>query len=162
MSVKNRLKNILSIAGVILLAAFVIAQFIQPNFSNPPVNEAETLEATTAVPPEVSAILNRSCTDCHSNNTRYPWYSKISPASWFMNNHIVEGRRELNFSIWATYSPKRKAKKLEEICEQVKEKEMPLPSYLWIHRDAALSADEITLLCDWANGLKATFESGAN
>src|SRR6476620_10125014 len=145
------MKKPLKIIFIVLVAAFVIAQFIRPNQQNPEINPADTLEASVAVPNNVEAILKRSCNDCHSNTTVYPWYAQITPSNWFLNNHIQDGRRELNFSIWNTYQAKRKNKKLDEVCEQVKTGEMPLPSYLWIHRDAALKEGEANLLCDWAN-----------
>src|SRR5829696_3530141 len=145
------MKKIVKIVVIILVAAFVVAQFVRPNQTNPAVNAAETLEASVPVPDNVEEILKRSCNDCHSNTTSYPWYAQVSPVSWFMNDHIQEGRGELNFSIWNTYTAKRKDKKLDEICEQVKTGEMPLPSYLWIHRDAALREGDANILCDWAN-----------
>ena len=152
------LKKILKIAAIVIVAALIVVQFIRPDFTNPPVNEAETLEASVQVPENIRAIMKRSCSDCHTNTTVYPWYSQISPVSWWLKNHIDEGRRELNFSVWATYQPKRKAKKLEEVCEQINEKEMPLPSYTWVHRDAILSAEESKVLCDWATAEKAKIE----
>jgi len=152
------LKKILKLAAIVIVAALLVAQFIRPDFSNPPINEAETLEASVQVPENIKAIMKRSCSDCHTNTTVYPWYSQISPVSWWLKNHIDEGRRELNFSVWATYQPKRKAKKLEEICEQVNEGEMPLPSYTWAHRDAILSAEDSKFLCDWATAEKAKIE----
>lgn len=152
------LKKILKIAAIVIVAALIVVQFIRPDFTNPPVNEAETLEASVQVPENIKAIMNRSCSDCHTNTTVYPWYSQISPVSWWLKNHIDEGRRELNFSVWATYQPKRKAKKLEEVCKQINEKEMPLPSYTWAHRDAILSAEESKVLCDWATAEKAKIE----
>lgn len=152
------LKKILKIAAIVIVAALIVVQFIRPDFTNPPVNEAETLEASVQVPENIRAIMKRSCSDCHTNTTVYPWYSQISPVSWWLKNHIDEGRRELNFSVWATYQPKRKAKKLEEVCEQINEKEMPLPSYTWAHRDAILSAEESKVLCDWATAEKAKIE----
>jgi hypothetical protein len=142
-------RKILKITLIVLALAVIVAQFIRPNFSNPPVVEAETLWASTQVPPDVQNVLARSCTDCHSNETVYPWYSKISPFSWFLADHIEDGRKELNLSVWNTYVAKKKVRKLEELCEQVGKHEMPLPSYLWIHRDAALSDNEAALLCGW-------------
>lgn len=152
------MKRIIKIALIVLAAAFLIAQFIRPDQTNPPVNAAETLESSMPVPANVGEILKRSCSDCHSNTTVYPWYSQVSPASWFLQDHIREGREEMNFSVWNTYQPKKRAKKLEEICEQVQEGEMPLPSYLWIHRDAALSEGDVKVLCDWANETRRTSE----
>lgn len=152
------LKKILKITAIVLVLGIIVAQFIRPDLSNPPVNAAETLEASVQVPDNISVILKRSCSDCHSNNTAYPWYSRISPVSWWLKGHIDDGRKEMNFSVWATYQPRRKAKKLEEICEQINEKEMPLPSYTWIHRSAVLSAEDSRALCDWASAEKAKIE----
>ena len=147
------MKKALKIALIVLVVVFVIAQFIRPDRSAPAIDPAQTLEASAVVPADVKMILQRSCADCHSNPTTYPWYSNISPASWWLQDHINKGRHEMNFSEWATYSAKKKNKKLEEICEQVTSREMPLPSYLWIHRDAALSDDEIAALCSWSRSL---------
>ncbi len=140
----------LKIAVVVLFVAFIAIQFYRPDFTNPPVVESENLFAGNQVPENVKAILVRSCGDCHTNETVYPWYSKISPSSWFLANHIEDGRKQLNFSIWNTDETRRKDKKLDEICEQIETKEMPLPSYLWIHWDAKLSDEEVKTLCDWS------------
>jgi hypothetical protein len=138
-----------------LSVAFVAVQFYRPDRANPPIVQAETLEATTNVPENVDQILTRSCNDCHSNQTVYPWYSNISPFSWLLADHINEGRRELNYSVWNTYSPKKKRHKYDEICEQVTNGEMPHNQYLWIHRDAQLSEEDKKILCDWAETEKA-------
>lgn len=143
------LKKILKITAFVIFIGFIVIQFIRPDFTNPPVNAADTLEKSTQVPENIKVILNRSCADCHSNETKYPWYSKIQPSAWFLKDHIDEGRREMNLSVWNTYEPRRKKKKFEEICEQVESKEMPLPSYLWIHGDAKMSDAEIKAVCDW-------------
>ncbi|CAN5703084.1 heme-binding domain-containing protein [soil metagenome] len=137
------------IAVVVLFVAFVAIQFYRPDFTNPPVVESENLFAADYMPENVKAILVRSCSDCHSNETVYPWYSYIVPSSWFLADHIEYGRSEMNFSKWNTYETKRKDHKLEELCEMVESREMPLPSYLWIHRDAKLSDEEIKTLCEW-------------
>jgi len=143
------LKKILKITALVLLVGFVVIQFIRPDFTNPPINAADKIENSMQIPENVKAILNGSCADCHSNETKYPWYSKIQPSAWFLKDHIDEGRREMNFSVWNTYEPRRKKRKLDEICEQIEIKEMPLPSYLWIHGEAKLSEDDIKTLCDW-------------
>jgi len=152
------MKKILKIIAVVLFVAFVAVQFYRPSQTNPPIVEAETLAATTQVPETVNQILARSCNDCHSNETVYPWYSNISPFSWLLAEHIEEGRRELNVSVWATYSAKKKRHKLDEICEQVTSGAMPYDQYLWIHRDALLSAEDKNILCDWAETEKAKIE----
>jgi hypothetical protein len=145
------MKKLLKITAICIVAALLVIQFFRPDFTNPPVNQAETLEASTEVPENVLAIINRSCKDCHSNETVYPWYSKIQPSAWFLADHINEGRREMNFSVWNSYETRRKRRKLDEICEMVKSRAMPLPSYLWIHWDARTSDDEINILCEWSN-----------
>ena len=153
------MKRAIKIIIVVLFSIFVIVQFFRPDFTNPPVIQSETLQATTPVPENVQAILNRSCIDCHSNETTYPWYSKIQPAAWFLDDHIREGRSEMNFSLWNTYEARRKKRKFEEICEQIETRAMPLPSYLWIHRDAEMSEDEIKTLCDWTKMEIVKFET---
>jgi hypothetical protein len=144
------MKKVLKVVVIVLVLGFIVLQFFPPDRTNPPIVEAETLEATTGVPADVAAILNRSCSDCHSHKTTYPWYSYISPASLFLANHIKDGRRHLNFSVWNTYEKKKKLKKLEEVQEQVEGGEMPLSSYLWIHRDAVLSESDKKVLIDWS------------
>jgi len=141
--------------GAIFAAIVLIAiQFFQPNQVNPAVVPEEALE----VPENVAAVMKLSCNDCHTNTTVYPWYSKISPVSWFLDDHIQDGRKELNFSVWNTYTVKKKIHKLEEVCEQLESKAMPLPSYLWLHRDAALTEEDGKILCEWAKGEKARLE----
>jgi len=149
------MKKAIKIAAIIVVTGFLVIQFFRIDKSAPAVVQAETLEAAVSVPPDIKLILGRSCNDCHSNTTVYPWYSNIQPAGWFLKSHIDDGKRHLDFSIFNTYTPKKQAHKLEEICEQVGLKEMPLPSYLWIHRDAALKDSEAKALCDWANQEKA-------
>jgi cytochrome c553 len=149
------MKKTLKIVLIVLVVAFAAIQFYRPDTTAPAIVQAETLEASANVPENVNQILTRSCNDCHTNKTIYPWYSQIVPASIFLADHISEGRQELNFSVWNTYETNRKRRKLDQICEQVTEKEMPLPSYLWIHRDAKLSDEDIKTLCDWANGERA-------
>lgn len=144
------IKKILKIIAVITVVGIVVMQLFRIDRSNPPIVEAETIEAAVTVPENVAVILDRSCNDCHTNKTVYPWYSNIQPFGWFVKNHIDDGRKELNFSLFATFPSKRKIKKLEEICEQLESKDMPLPSYLWIHRSSALSDTERKTLCDWA------------
>ncbi|MEJ7847652.1 MAG: heme-binding domain-containing protein [Pyrinomonadaceae bacterium] len=149
------MKKAIKITVVLIFAGFLAAQFFRPGRTNPPVVQTETLQSSTTIPADVQTVFTRSCSDCHSNETSYPWYSNISPFSWFLAGHIEEGRRELNFSIWNTYSQSKKNKKLEEICEQVESGAMPLPSYLWIHRDAVLTDSDKKLLCDWTAAAKA-------
>ena len=143
------IKKIFKIIAVVIFAAVVIIQFFRIDKTNPPIIQTETIEAVMTVPPDVALVLGRSCNDCHTNNTVYPWYSNVQPTAWFLKNHIDDGKRHLNLSQFATYDPKKRSKKLREICEQVSSGEMPLPSYLWIHRDAVLSDSDKQAICDW-------------
>jgi hypothetical protein len=143
------MKKILKIVAIIFFIGFIVLQFFQIDKTNPPINNAETLEATTNVPENLQAIFKRSCDDCHSNKTVYPFYSYIVPMSWNIEEHIKEGRKELNFSVWNTYDAQKKGKKLEEICEEVELDLMPHNQYLWIHWDAKLNTDDKKTICDW-------------
>jgi hypothetical protein len=153
------MKKAIKIVAIVLALAFLVLQVFQIDKANPRVVEGETLEAAINVPADVSQIIARSCNDCHSNKTVYPWYTSVQPNGWFMKDHIDEGRRELNFSVFNTYSKEKKDKKLEEICEEANAGHMPLPSYLWIHRDAALSDSDRQALCDWATETRARLAS---
>ncbi len=149
------MKKILKIITIVLAVAFVAIQFYRPNRANPLIVGAETLEVNANVSENVGKILERSCNNCHSNRTVYPWYAQVVPFSWLLADHIEDGRRHLNFSVWKTYDDRRRRKKLDEICEQVETGEMPHNQYLWIHRDARLSDEDKKILCDWAETEKA-------
>lgn len=141
-----------------LLIALVLIQFIRPERNISEVPSENDIRVHYAVPAEVESILKRACFDCHSNNTYYPWYTNIQPVGWWLQNHINEGKGELNFSEFAAYSPKKADHKLEEVVELVEEKEMPLKSYTWVHKEAVLNAQEIETLVNWANSLRATIQ----
>ncbi|MES2380909.1 MAG: heme-binding domain-containing protein [Bacteroidota bacterium] len=135
--------------ALILIGAFVILQFVRParNLGETPVN-GDSLSIQT--PAEINTILQTSCYDCHSNHTNYPWYTNIQPIGLWMQHHVDEGKEELNFSVFNTYSAKRKKHKLKEIMEEVEEHEMPLSSYTMIHKETELSAEQISTLTKWA------------
>jgi hypothetical protein len=145
-----RVKKIARWTALGFAVLFLVIQFFRPDRSNPPVDPGHALEAVSTVPPDVSSVLKRSCYDCHSSETDWPWYSNVAPFSWFVADHVHDGRRVLNFSEFATYSPRRQSRALREACEQVEEGEMPLSSYTLIHRSAKLATADRTLLCDWA------------
>ncbi len=149
------MKKVLKIVAIVLAIGFIAIQFYRPARINVPIVQAETLEATTRVPENVQNILERSCNDCHTNQTNWVWYSNIAPISWGMVDHVNVARNELNFSKWATYSATRKDKKLDEICEQVESGEMPHYQYLWLHWNAVLSTDDVKILCDWTKSEEA-------
>jgi hypothetical protein len=136
------------VLGLVVLVAAV--QLFRPERTNPSVNSAQTVQAGATVPPEVDAILRRSCYDCHSNETRWPWYSGVAPMAFGVVGHVTEGRSELNFSEWGAYSPKKRTGLLEKMCEEVREGRMPLKQYLWLHRDATLSEADWKSVCDWS------------
>ena len=105
-------------------------------------------------PKNIEGILRTSCYDCHSNNTNYPWYSSIEPVSWFMANHINEGKKELNFNEFGNYSNRRKSSKLKAILNQIKTNEMPLSSYTIIHKNAVLNENQKEQIINWLNSLE--------
>lgn len=136
--------------ALVLAAALALSQLVRPARTNPPVDETKTLHASGIATPQVEAIFDRSCSNCHSNRTVWPWYSNVAPVSWLLADHVKDARRELNFSEWNTFPAKRRARKLKEICEQVEERDMPLKSYLPLHRGAALSDQDRAEICAWA------------
>ncbi|QIP11801.1 heme-binding domain-containing protein [Spirosoma aureum] len=138
-----------------LLVILVVIQFIRPEKNQSTGVSPNDITTKYAVPANVQPVLKRACFDCHSNNTTYPWYDNIQPVSWWLNNHIKEGKDELNFSEFASYSPKKARHKLEEVGEAVTEGWMPLDSYLWIHHEAALKPEEAKLIADWASQLRS-------
>jgi len=136
-------------AAVILALIFFGLQFTSPSRTNPPIDKNKTLQATADVPADVSATLTRSCNDCHSNQTKWQWYTHVAPASWFTVGHVNDGRSELNFSEWGNYGDRMKQTRLSALCELVKQGEMPLASYTLLHSDAILSPEERKIICDW-------------
>lgn len=145
----KKLGRVLKWFVLALVVVFIGLQFVRPVRTNPAVDQTQTIHAHLQMTPQVAAIIDRSCQDCHSNMTRWPWYSNVVPASWFLVDHVNEGRQHLNFSEWGKLDRRRADKRLEEMCEEVSDKLMPLDSYTWIHRSAKLSADDIKTLCDW-------------
>ena len=139
---------------LVLLVLFIVAQFFRPSIVVPRVDETKTLYHVESVPPDARAILHRSCDDCHSNRTVWPWYNRISPVSWWLADHVKKGRKELNFDEWADFKPRRKVRKLQELCEQVKERKMPLKSYLPLHAHAKLTDADRGALCTWSSALR--------
>ena len=139
---------------LICVAVFVIAQFIRPAKTNPAIEQSLALESQVQVDPKVAAIFDRSCNDCHSNKTRWPWYSNLAPVSWFVIDHVNEGRGNLNFSEWGTYDKDQQAGLLRDICGEVKRGTMPLSSYTPLHPGSELSGDDMAAICGWASNVK--------
>ena len=121
---------------------FIIIQFFPIDKTSPITNEGMDFLKIKNTPEPIAKLIRNSCYDCHSNETKYPFYSNIQPVAWLLKNHIDEGRKELNFSTFATYEPKRQARKLEEAAEYVEQKKMPLESYTLGHSDAKLSDEQ--------------------
>ena len=132
------MKKALKILFVLLLLAFVAIQFVPVVRSNPPV------EDDIRTPKEVDAILRRSCYDCHSNETRWPWYSYVAPVSWLVAKDVEEGREDLNFSRWS-----QGEQEVDEILEEVQKGKMPMKIYLTTHPGAKMGAEDVAVLEKW-------------
>jgi len=137
---------------------FVVIQFFTVDY-----NQSETVPQTdfmlvNKVPVTVEKSLQVSCYDCHSNNTAYPWYNKVQPMAWYLEDHIKEGKAELNFNEWDSLSSRRKASKLRSIIKQIESDEMPLDSYTLIHRDVIFSEVEKTAVIEYMKTLKDSLE----
>ncbi len=131
-----------------LVIVLVIIQFIRPakNLSG---DTSKDISIGYAVPDDIQAIFKRSCNDCHSNQTVYPWYAEVQPVGWWLNHHVEDGKRHLNLNNFTSMRIAFQKKKLEEIMEQVKKDEMPMSSYLWIHTNAKLSDPDKQALNAW-------------
>ena len=137
----------------VLLAAFIVIQFIHPAKNTSKGLQPNTIGNNYAIPADVKTILGKACNDCHSNNTRYPWYAKIQPVDWWMNKHVVDGKKDLNFDEFTNRAPRYQYHKMEEVIEMVKEREMPLKSYTWTHKDARLTSNEREKMTGWAQSV---------
>lgn len=142
--------KVLKVASVLLFLLFAGAQLFRPERANPPPAVGQSLEEHARVTPEVAGVLKRSCMDCHSNRTEWPWYSNVAPASWFVIDHVNHGRRHLNFSRWGEYDRRRADELLKDICMTAKSGFMPLDSYTLVHRGARLAPTDVQTLCEWA------------
>jgi hypothetical protein len=129
---------------------FAIAQFIRPAKTNPSLEQSLAIEAYVQVDPKVAAIFERSCVDCHSNKTRWPWYSHVAPVSWFVTDHVNHGRSHLNFSEWGSYDRERQRQLLKQSCGEVKSGAMPLSSYTPLHPGSKLTLEDVKTICDWS------------
>lgn len=149
---KNRthMKKIL----IALLVALVAIQFFQIDKTNPVSDENLDFLVMNNTLPEIASQIKASCYDCHSNKSNYPAYTYVQPIGWFVKNHIEEGRDELNFSEFGSYSAKKQAHKLEESYELIEKGEMPLSSYTIIHKEAVLDATQKTALITYLKGIE--------
>jgi len=153
------LKKILKRTFQILLLIFIIIQFIRPAKNKSDVISGNDISKIYTVPENVQVILKSSCYDCHSHNTVYPWYANIQPVAWWLNDHVQEGKKELNFSEFAAYRIGRQYKKLDEINKEVKEDEMPLNNYLWLHKNAKLDNQQKLTLTNWVISIRDSIKA---
>ena len=137
---KRWLKKIALGLGVL----FVLIQLWPAGRANPPVT------SDLSAPPEVKDVLRRSCYDCHSNESRWPWYAYVAPVSWFVVGDVNEAREKVNFSRWGEYTDKKRMRAAQEIVDELDQGSMPLPSYLWMHPSAKVSAEEIETIRRWS------------
>ena len=144
---------------LLLLIGFIVIQFFRPEKNISAGEQPNAIAKFYPVPENVHSILSKACNDCHSNNTKYPWYNNIQPVAWWMADHVDEGKRELNFDEFGSYSLRKQYKKLEETNEMVKENKMPLDSYTWIHGDARLTNEEKLAISTWAENIRDTMEA---
>jgi hypothetical protein len=144
---------------LLLLIVFIVIQFFRPkkNISEGP--QPNNIAAAYPVPENVKVILAKACDDCHSNNTRYPWYNNIQPVAWWLNDHVQEGKGDLNFDEFTTYRLRKQYNRLEQTKELVDKGEMPLKSYTWIHKDAILTDQEKQALYSWVETSRAAMEA---
>lgn len=133
---------------VVLAVLFVLIQFVPAGRSNPPVTKP--LQA----PSDVQAILQRSCYDCHSNESKWPWYAYVAPVSWLVANDVDEGRSKLNLSKWGDYEPRKLSGKASEMADEIESGEMPMKQYLWMHSDAKLSPADKAAIRAWADSIE--------
>ena len=150
--------KVLKKIGLVLLIALVVAQFFGPEKNDGNLDTVNAFIAETNPPAEVTQILKTTCFDCHSAKTNYPWYNNITPVNYWLDEHVRDGKKHLDFSKWSEYSLKRKEHKMDELYEEVEKKEMPLNSYTWTHADANLTQAQIDAVVAWAKKVQADYK----
>lgn len=146
--------NILKKILILLLVVFFAIQFIQPARNTNGQVVSTDISKVVSIPENVESLLQIACYDCHSNQTNYPWYTYVQPVGWILHNHIINGKKELNFNDFGSYSKRRQQSKLKAIGDQVRDDEMPLSSYRLMHKKARLNKDEKAVIINWANNIK--------
>lgn len=139
---------------LILLILFLAIQFVRPSRNLSSSSQPNALHNKYDVEPAVKTILAKACWDCHSNNTRYPWYSHIQPVAWWLADHVKDGKRHFNYDEFLTYDVSDQDHSMEEVVETVKGKSMPIRSYTWGHSDARLTDEERSRLTTWAQSVR--------
>lgn len=143
---------------MVLIVILIAVQLIQPTRNKDGQVLSTDISKTVFVPANVQTVLQAACYDCHSNYTNYPWYTYVQPVGWILNNHIKNGKRELNFSDFGSYSERRQESKFKSIASQVHDGEMPLYSYTILHKNARLSTEEKALIISWAQKAKDSLD----
>ncbi|MGZ8556695.1 MAG: heme-binding domain-containing protein [Chitinophagaceae bacterium] len=144
---------------LVVLIVLVIIQFIHPKKNKSEGEQTNYIGKAFNVPNDVKVILAKACNDCHSNNTNYPWYTSIQPVDWWMNHHVNDGKKHLNLDEYTNKSLRFQYHKMEEVVEMIKEGEMPLDSYTWIHKEAKLTEEETSTLINWADDIRENMKS---
>lgn len=139
---------------------FVAAQFIRPEKNTTRRLQLDDLFVHQPAPEEIRVAIEHGCYDCHSNNTRYPWYAQVQPIGWWLASHVRDAKEHLNFSEFGSYSAKRAARKLEQSSEQIDADAMPLKSYTLIHRDARFSPEQKKRILEWLDAIQERIEAG--
>lgn len=134
-------------AAVVFVAVFAAAQLVRPGRANPPTDASRTIQAHVGTASGLAAVLDRSCRDCHSNGTVWPWYTQIAPVSWLMAYGVKEGRAAVNFSEWAAYPPDRQRMLLVASCQDASTGKMPGSAWTLLHSEARLSAQDVATIC---------------
>lgn len=135
-----------------LLVVFILMQMIRPN-KNDSRNDINHISTVINVPDQVQGILKKSCNDCHSNFTNYPWYSEIAPVSWYLASHVNDGKKHMNLSDWTVYNKNQQIHILKDFEEVLETHEMPLKSYLILHKDAEMTAEQYEVLMNWVKSI---------
>ncbi|MDF3076944.1 MAG: cytochrome [Sphingobacteriaceae bacterium] len=141
---------------LILVAVFVVIQLFQSPKNNTAPETSADISRVYPMSPNVKATLRKSCYDCHSNSTHYPWYSYIQPFGWWLSSHIEEGKEELNLSQFKDYSARRRKSRLKSMAESIEDGSMPLSSYTFIHNGAKLRDQDRKLLLNWIDSVRAS------
>ncbi len=152
------MKKVIKIILIGLLIILVLIQFIRPEKNVSDTIAVNDISTKYAIPAHIDSLLKTSCYDCHSNNSYYPWYWNLQPVAWFMNGHIEDGKRDLNFSEFTTYQIAKQYRRLEQIKDETKSGDMPLTSYTLIHTDARLSAQGKSELATWVASARKQLE----
>lgn len=142
--------RVLKLIGLALILILLVLQFFRPDQNNAALDPGLDMLTLVSPPDEVAELIRNSCYDCHSNRTAYPWYSRISPVSWYLDRHIRGGKEEVNFSVYGELGKADKIGLFADFCDVLDAGTMPLRSYTMLHMEARLSQEDRALLCEWS------------